>query len=97
MRGKAIIVILLIGLLGQSCTVYESTTKSLAEAAEQGKIRIVNKDHSLSYYKNIKAAEGQFYGVKGNKEILLAENEIQAIFLVDKAASKEQNIALPVV
>ncbi|NGY38604.1 hypothetical protein FQU23_013935 [Flavobacterium sp. XN-5] len=100
-KCKIICALLTLGLLFQSCVVYQNQTVSLDDAvASDRKVLITKVDGAELKLIKIEKLDGKYYGhlkVKGGTEkVNIIENDVKNVHLKNKTASTIGNIGIVV-
>lgn len=100
-KSKIICTLLTLGLLLQSCVVYQNQAVSLEDAvASNRKVLITKVDGAELKLMKIEKIDGKYYGhlkVKGGTEkVNIIENEVKNLQVKNKTASTIGNIGIVV-
>lgn len=79
-------------MLIQSCVVYQKKSVPIDQAIDNGEAKVQNIKGKEAKYKNIKLENNAYYGVKGQKEVLLDTLLVSNVYLKDIKKSKQQTI-----
>lgn len=89
---KSVSFVLLAVILLQSCVVYQKTPVSLDQAYDKSAAKVVSLKGKEVKYQNIKLENNAYYGIKGNKEVILDTLLISNVYLKDIEKSKQKTI-----
>ena len=89
---KSIHIGLIAVLFIQSCVVYQKTSVPFDQAIDNGEAKVQNIKGKEAKYKNIKLENNDYYGIKGQKEVLLDTLLVSNVYLKDIKKSKQQTI-----
>lgn len=87
-----IAIFILVNILLQSCVVYQDTSVSIDQAYDKSVAKVVNLKGKEVIYWNIKLENNTYFGIKGNKEILLDTLLISNVYLKDIEKSKQKTL-----
>ena len=96
MTKQVISIALLATILLQSCVAYQSTSRSINEAKNMGKVKVISTVGNNQSFKNIYLKDSIYFGLRGNQEIRLNPAEISGIYLKDYKKSRTQTNVLVV-
>ena len=80
MRLFKIVVLLLIGTLFQSCTVYQKTPVSIEEAQNKGKVKVVNSNGQQWKFDQIVFIDSIYYGINSHDKTQIEDKQINHIY-----------------
>jgi len=90
MKNKRITLLVLLFVFLQSCTVYNSTSVSLEEATDKGKVRVFNNAGLEWVFKEIQMKDSVFYGVTSKDTLKIRQNQVSTIYTIDKEESERK-------
>ena len=96
MTKQLMSITLLATILLQSCVAYNSSSTSINQAKNMGKVKVISTFGNNKSYKNIYLKDSLYFGLRGNKEIRLNPAEISGIYLKDYKKSRTQTNVLVV-
>lgn len=79
---------LLIGLLVQSCVVYQTAPVPIEQAIDHGRVKVVTTLNDEVLLKNIYLMDSIYYGGYYGQQIILDTAQIQEVYLQDMVESK---------
>lgn len=84
MKNHKILVLILLLVLLQSCTVYNKTPISIEEAKGKGKVKVVVSKDRIFQFDEVDSKNGVFYGVNGEKVTHIDEKQITGIYTINE-------------
>ena len=77
-----------------SCSTYQSTSVSLSQAVDKGKVKTISSLGESAYFKNVVFVDSTYYGVNGKDRVILNKVAVPTVYLSALYNSKEYKIWL---
>lgn len=90
---KNVFILVIVGILSQSCSVYSETTFSIPQACDQGRVKVVDVTKRSFFFDNIERRDSVYYGVSKKGTTRLQQEQLSGIYLRDTKSSKKATFA----